>query len=150
MRLRFQELQGKDKQAQKFRAEQLVKDGQEDINSMLHYQGLLYIPKIIWTELISRHHNNPLAGYFGNKKLRKLVAQKYYWPMFRYNIDNYVKRCNICLALKAVQHKPYSDLQSLSISIYHWKDLLINFVMGLPILIDQKRDSYDLILVIVD
>ena len=45
---------------------------------MLHYQDLSYVLEIIRTEFISRHHNDPLAGYFGIKKTRKLVAQKYY------------------------------------------------------------------------
>ena len=37
MRLRLQELQGKDKQARKLRAEQPVKDDWEDIDSVLHH-----------------------------------------------------------------------------------------------------------------
>ena len=78
MRLRLQELQEEDEQAQKLRAEQPVKDGWEDINSVLHHQGLPYVPEIIRTELISRHHNDPLAGHFGIEKTRELVARKYY------------------------------------------------------------------------
>ena len=35
-------------------------------------------------------------------------------------------------------------------SIHHWKDLSIDFFMGLQILTDWKKDSYDSILVIVD
>ena len=56
--------------------------------------------------------------------------------MRRRDIEDYVRGCNICLASKAVQHKPYGDLQSLPIPTHHWKDLSIDFVMGLPILTD--------------
>ena len=59
-----------------------------------------------------------------------------------------MKRCNVCLALKIVRHKPYSDLQFLSVPIHCLKDLLIDFVNSLPILMDWKGDSYDSILVI--
>ena len=149
MRLRLQELQSEDKQAQKLRAEQLVKDWQ-DIKSVLHHQGLPYVPEIIRTELISRHHDDPLAGHFGIEKTRELVARKYYWPTLRHDVDDYVKGCDVCLASKAVRHKPYGDLQSLPVPTYCWKDLLIDFVTGLPILTDWKGDSYDSILVIVD
>ena len=38
----------------------------------------------------------------------------------------------------------------MSVPIYRWKDLSIDFVTGLPILTDWKGDSYDLILVIID
>ena len=70
--------------------------------------------------------------------------------MLRHDIDKYVKRCNVCLALKTVQHKPYGDLQSLPIPTHYWKNLLMDFVMGLPIWTDWKGDSYDSILVIVN
>ena len=117
---------------------------------MLHYQGLLYVPEIIRTELISRHHDDPLAGHFGIKKTRELIARKYYWPTLCHDVEDYVKRCDVCLASKAVRHKPYGDLQSLPVPTHRWKDLSIDFVTGLPILTDWKGDSYDSILVIVD
>ena len=56
-----------DKQAQKLRVEQLIKDWQ-NIKGVLYNHGLLYIPEIIRTELISKHHDNLLAGHFGIKK----------------------------------------------------------------------------------
>ena len=101
MRLRLQELQSEDKQTRKFRMEQPVKDWQ-DIKSVLYYQGLPYIPEIIRIELISKHHNDLLAGHFSIKKTQELIAQKYYWPTLRHNINNYVKGCDVCLASKAV------------------------------------------------
>ena len=116
----------------------------------MHHQGLPYILKIIRIELISRHHDNPLTGYFGIEKTRELVAQKYYWPTLRHDVDNYVKGYNICLASKTLQYKPYGDLQFLSVFIHYWKDLSIDFVTGLPILTDWKGDSYNSILVIVN
>ena len=150
MGLKLQELQSKDKQARKFRAKQLVKDGWEDIDGMLHHQGLPYVPEIIRTKLISRHYNDLLAGHFGIKKTCKFVAQKYYWPTLCHDVDDYIKGCDVCLASKAVQHKPYGDLPSLSVPIYRWKDLSMDFVTGLPISTDWKGDSYDSILVIVN
>ena len=56
--------------------------------------------------------------------------------MLHHDIDNYMKGCNICLILKAIEYKLYNDLQSLVINIYHWKDLLIDFIIGLSILIN--------------
>ena len=61
-----------------------------------------------------------------------------------------MKGCNICLASKVVRHKPYGDLQSLPVSTHCWKNLLIDFVMGLPILMDWKGDNYDSIFVIAN
>ena len=149
MRLRLQELQDGNEHACKLRAGQLAKDWQ-NIDGVLHHQGLPYVSEIIRAEFISRHHDDPLAGHFGIKKTCELVAQKYYWPTLCHDIEDYVKRCNVCLALKAVRHKPYGDLQFLPIPTHRWKDLSMDFAIDLPVLTDWKGDIYDSILVIVD
>lgn len=87
----------------------------EDINGVLHYQNLSYVPEIICSELISRHHDNPLAEHFGVDNIQELIARKYYWPTLRRNVEAYVKGCNMYLASKVVCHKPYGNLQSLSV-----------------------------------
>ena len=117
---------------------------------MLYHQGLLFVPEVIWTKLISRHHNNPLVSHFGINKTRELIGRKYYWPSFRNDVEAYVKGCNVCLALKTVRHKPYSYLQVLSVPTYRWKNLLMDFVTGLPVSTNQKGENYDSILVIVN
>ena len=75
MRLRLQELQEANRKAQKLRQQKI--NGYKEIDEILYYQGLLFVPNIIWTELISRHYDNFLAGHFGIKKTCKLLAQKY-------------------------------------------------------------------------
>ncbi len=82
---------------------------------MLYYQGLSYVPKVIRSELISRHHDDPLVGYFGIEKTRELIARKYYWPTLQRDVKAYIKGCDICLTSKAVRHKPYRVLQSLPV-----------------------------------
>ena len=134
MRLRLHKLQAEDEQAQKTRAEH--SEGWEDLDNMLYYQGLPYVPEIIWTELISRHHDDPLAGHFGIKKIQELVARKYYWPIFRHDVEDYVRGYDVCLASKAVCHKPYGNLQSLPVPTHRWNNLSMDFVTGLPILTD--------------
>ena len=76
MRLRLQELQAEDDQARKTRVEH--SEGWNNINGVLHHQGLSYVPEIIRTQLINRHHDDPLAGHFGIEKTRELIARKYY------------------------------------------------------------------------
>ena len=133
-RLRLQELQAEDEQARKTRAG--YSEGWDDIDGVLHHQGLPYVPEIIWTELISRYHDDPLASHFSIEKTRELVAQKYYWPTLCRDVKDYVRGCDVCLASKAVRHKPYGDLQSLPVPTHRWKDLSIDFVTGLPISTD--------------
>lgn len=49
-----------------------------------------------------------------------------------------------------MMHKFYNSIQSLSIAIYQYKNLLIDFVTDLLISTDKKKKSDDFILVIVD
>ncbi len=77
MRMRLPELQNDNKEAIKIRSKGLS-EGWEDIKQVLHYQGLLYVPKVIRSKLISRYHDDPLTGYFGIEKTLELIARKYY------------------------------------------------------------------------
>ena len=147
MTLRLVELPESDKKAQKMRTEDL--NGYEKLDGILYHQGLLFLPKVIWTEIIGRYHDNPLAGHFGIDKTKDLIGQKYYLPSLRRDIEAYVKGCDICLGSKAVKYKPYGDLQSLPIPTHWWKNFSMDFVMRLPISTDWKGDIYDSILVIV-
>ena len=117
MRLRLVELQAEDGQARKIRAEKLGRNW-EDSNRILHHQGLPYVPEIIKTGLISRHHDDPLASHFGIERTRELVARKYYCETLHHNVKVYVRGCDICLASKAVRQKPYGNLQQLPVPTY--------------------------------
>ena len=67
MRLRLVELQAEDGQARKIRVEKLGRNW-KDSDKILHHQVMPYVFEIIKTELISRHNDDPLAGYFGIEK----------------------------------------------------------------------------------
>lgn len=67
MRMRLLELQDDDKEVRKLRSEKLL-EGWEDIKELLYYQGCSYVSKVVHSELISRYHNNLLAGLFGIEK----------------------------------------------------------------------------------
>ncbi len=124
--------------------------GWEDIEGVLHWEGLPYLPEIIRFEIISRHHNDPLEGHFGIEKTRGLVAQKYYRPSLRDNVEAYVKACDVCPASKAVLHKPYRNIQLLPVPRHRWMDLSMDFVTGIPVSTNWKGESYYSFLVIVD
>ena len=149
IRLRLSELWELNDKAQKIR-EEGPKDTYEEIDRVLHHQKLLFVSEAIRFELISRHHNDLLAGHFGIDKTKELIGRKYYWPSLRKDVEAYIKGYDVCLYFKVVRHKPYGDLQSLLVSTHQWKDFSIDFVIGLPISTDWKKECYDSILVIVD
>ena len=104
MKLRLQKLQEADIEDQELRQQKA--NGYKKIKKIFQHQSLPFIPKAIWMELISRHHDNLLAGHFCIKKTCKLLAWKYYCPTLCHNVEAYIKGCDICLASKTVRHKP--------------------------------------------
>ena len=119
------------------------------MDGILYYQGLLYVPKIIRSKLISKHHDNFLAGHFGINKIQELITSKYYLLTLCCNFEAYVTSCDICLALKVVKYKHYGDLQSDFVVMSQWKDLSIDFLNGLSST-NWKSETYKSNLVIVN
>ena len=115
MKLRLSELQETDEEARRLRGSTGLPEDWEDVEGVLQYRGLPYVPEIICSKVISCHHNDLLAGHFGIDKTRELVGRKYYWPSLRKDVKNYVRGYDVCLASKAICHKPYGDLQSLPV-----------------------------------
>ena len=101
MRLWLAKLYEWDNKVQKIRVERL-KNGYEEIDRVLYHQRLPFIPEVIQTKLISQHHNDFLAGYFGVNKTNDFVGRKYFWPSLQRDIEVYVKGYDISLGLKAV------------------------------------------------
>ena len=108
------------------------------------------MPKIIWIELISHYYNDSLIEHFDINITKELINQIYFGPSFRNNVKAYIKDCNVCLALKAIKHKPYNNVQALFLPTNWWKDFLMDFVTRLLISTNWKCKSYNSILVIVD
>ena len=73
MILRLAKLQESNKEAQKLPAIAKLKKGWKNVNTLLYYQRLSFVSKIIQIELISRYHNNFLARYFSINKIKKLI-----------------------------------------------------------------------------
>lgn len=79
-----------------------------------------------------------------------MITRKYFWLTLYWDVKTYIKGYDVYWALKAVWHKPYWNLQSLPMPIYSWKNRFINFVTGFSLSVNQNRNSYNWILVIVD
>lgn len=105
--------------------------------------------KVIWHKVISKYHNDPMIDHFGIKKMRELIAKKYFWPNLRKNIEVYIKGCDIYLVSKPVKHKLW-NLQLFSVLTHYLKDLFMDFVTCFLVLFNWNRQNYDFFLIIVD
>ena len=92
--MRLPELQNDDKEAKKLRSEGLS-EGWEDIEQGFNYDGFLYVPKFISSELIKRHYDNLFACHFDIKMTEELIPRKYYWPTLQRDVEAYVNGCDV-------------------------------------------------------
>lgn len=76
MTLRLPKLQKSNLEAKKLR--KTLPKGWKDIKDVFYYQSLLYVAEIIYLKIIHCHYNNSLADHFKIKKVKKLIAKKYY------------------------------------------------------------------------
>ena len=46
--------------------------------------------------LLQESHDGGLMGHFGREKTLLILADHFYWPKMRRDVDRYVKRCISC------------------------------------------------------
>ena len=122
-----------------------------DSEGLLRHNDRLYVPgdSAVREELISKCHDDPLAGHFGAAKTHELLTRKYYWNGSLKDVTEYCQTCDICQRTKAPRHRPYGELSSLPVAVRPWKELSMDFITGLPPS-KYRGFVYDSILVIVD
>jgi hypothetical protein len=84
-------------------------------------------------------------GHFGAKKTEQVLADHFFWPKMRRDVERHVLRCESCHKAKSCLN-PHGLYTPLPIPSVPWEDISMDFVFGLP-RIKQGRDS---IFVVVD
>lgn len=57
---------------------------------------------------------------------------KIWWTRMKREVAKYVSECDTCRRIKADHLKPVGLLQPLSIPAWKWKDISMDFIVGLP------------------
>jgi hypothetical protein len=119
-------------------------------NDILCRENKWYISlDFLRTELLKRNHDDFNARYFDVLKTIELIKRKYYWSRMTLDIKQYVDVCTRCHQIKALRHKLYEKLQSLSMSSelrQHWTlDFITNLFSSI-----RRILFFNAILIIID
>jgi hypothetical protein len=57
---------------------------------LVYLRSLIYIPDCMRTEIIKRHHNNPMHRHIGTEKTAELISRNYYFLNMRRKVQNYI------------------------------------------------------------
>jgi hypothetical protein len=84
-------------------------------------------------------------GHFGAKKTEQVLADHFFWPKMRRDVERHVLRCKSCHKAKS-RLNPHGLYTPLPIPSVPWEDISMDFVHGLP----RTKQGRDSIFVVVD
>ena len=83
-------------------------------------------------EILDEAHNAPYAMHPGMTKMYNTLRQHYWWPGMKKDVAEFVVRCLTCQQVKAEHQAPSGMLQPLSIPVWKWEKITMDFLTGLP------------------
>jgi hypothetical protein len=95
--------------------------------------------------LLQESRAGGLMGHFGREKTLLMLADHFFWPRMRHDVDKYVRRCIVCNTSKS-KLKPHGLYTPLPAPTTPWEYISIEFVLGLP----KTKHGHDSIFVVVD
>ncbi len=93
--------------------------------------------------MIHEHQNS--------NKIIERISRIYYFSKIRKQVENIIRKCNVCIQTKHSWHRSYKLLKSLSTSDCAWKSIALNFIVKLSKLKERvTKTTYNFILMITD
>ena len=83
-------------------------------------------------EILDEVHNAPYVKHPGMTKMYNTLRQHYWWPGLKKDVAEFVSKCLTCQQVKAEHQALTSMLQPLTIPVWKWERITMDFVMGLP------------------
>jgi hypothetical protein len=90
-------------------------------------------------------HATPTVGHSGFTKIYDRVKRSFLWDGMKHEIHKFVVECDVCQRNKGETVKSPDTLQPLPIPLAIWRDISMDFIVGLP-----KSRNKLVIMVVVD
>jgi hypothetical protein len=121
---------------------------QKDHKDVIWFGKRLVVPvdPEIRKTIFDEAHMPKFSIHPGSTKMYQDLKQNFWWSNMKVDIAKYVAECDTCHRMKASHLKSAGVLQPLSIPMWKWDGVSMDFIVGLP-LTARKKDS---IWVIVD
>jgi hypothetical protein len=81
--------------------------------------------------LLQEAHGGGLMGHFGVKKTIDILANHFFWPQMKRDVERFVSRCTTCQKAKS-RLNPHGLYMPLPVPFISWVDISMDFVLGLP------------------
>jgi hypothetical protein len=120
----------------------------EDAEGTLWFKNRLVVPwkEALKKKILDEAHTLRYSIHLGSTKIYHDPREQFWWTWMKRETAPYVSECDTCRKVKSEYMKLGGLLQPLSILDWKWKDISLDFIVGLPLTV-RKFDS---IWVIVD
>lgn len=105
----------------------------------------IYVPSDKRDMVLQDCHDNMLASHGGYFKTAARVKEKYYWPKLLTNVAQYIRKCDVCKAIKPSNRNQQVEMGKFRNPICPFNMLALDFVGPLPL---SKRGHRQLLVVI--
>ncbi len=123
----------------------------EIINEILTFQDLIYVSTRCRQKIISDYHELMIHEHQSLNKISERISRIYYFFKMRKQIENIIRKCDVCIWTKHSWHRLYELLKSFSTSDHAWKSIALNFIVKLSKSKERiTRTMYNFILMITD
>jgi hypothetical protein len=120
----------------------------KDAKEVVWFEQRLVVPvdPELRKEIFDEAHLSKFSIHPGSTKMYQDLKKNFWWSNMKVDIAKYVAECDTCHRVKASHLKSAGVLQPLTIPLWKWDDISMDFIVGLP-MTARKKDS---IWVIVD
>ena len=117
-------------------------------NGEVRFRSRLCVPDNddLKREVLDEAHRSRYTVHPGSTKMYKDLKRQFWWSGMKKDVAVYVSRCLTCQQVKAEHKRPAGMLKPLSIPMWKWEQISMDFVAGLP----KTRLGHDAVWVIVD
>ncbi|PKA63075.1 hypothetical protein AXF42_Ash007871 [Apostasia shenzhenica] len=117
-------------------------------NGVLKFKNRMCIPNVddIRQLLLREAHYSKFSVHPGGNKMYQGLKQMVWWPGLKKDVAEFVSKCLTCQQVKGEHQRPSGMLQPLSIPMWKWEEIAMDFVIGLP----RSQQGRDAIWVVVD
>jgi transposase InsO family protein len=144
---RIKEAMGKVEPSVRKEVEEGVQYWLETEDGYLLWKNKVYVPKddMLREDLLRIHHDSPVSGHPGTRRMHELMTRSYWWPYIDKDIARYVQGCETCQRTKPERKRKAAPLNPTEIPEHPWETISWDLIRPLPV-----SRGYDAILVIVD
>jgi hypothetical protein len=105
-----------------------------DPSGKLRYRERIWVPahEPLRTELIQQMHDSTLTGHPGRDTTLATLSRRFFWPGISQDVRKFCNNCDVCGRVTTWRDKRWGLLKPLPIPNRIWREISMDFIVGLP------------------